>query len=309
MGGASMQEVWSSTFKHGGLLRALPPPPLSAIVWVVWIFSLVQLIAQVAASYRREELRCDGPALNATGRRGMGKSVINGDPMHNADVAMTLAVGVGLGTAGAMMMTDAEAGIRKYTKSLRTSSGVSPALLKADMLGNQMVLRVLGLYVGCVCLALYSQTAVFLIQCFLSRKKKFLTESVFAMAPASDFAFSRAGLQDLVSLVLSFLNGFAGLSEAYDFLVAIRHVVDEATKHWEVLPEDSREVLTSINKSKVVVLAGMVIICFSLLLTAAKLLAGIFLCADVMWNLTDVFEPSRGCVNLHDVAESLASNK
>merc|ERR1712232_952161 len=150
-------------------------------------------------------------------------------------------------------------------------------------------------YIGENCLQLYAQSAVFLIHCFLSRKTEFLVENEFAMAPADGYARSPAGKQQLVSLTVSWISALAAVIDALDYFTAIREVVDEGSKHWDDLSEKNKQIFRHVWRSRMIVRFGMLIVFWSLFLTAAKLVAGLFLCADVMWNMSEVFKPSRGC--------------
>ncbi len=86
--------------------------------------------------------------------------------------------------------------------------------------------------------------------------------------------WTKGRVQSFVSLAISFISAGIGLVDAQAFLGATREVMDKASEHWVELSERNKDLFRSIRRSRATVIVGMVLIAYSLLLTAAKFLAG-----------------------------------
>jgi len=296
-----MEQVWAWTFKQSVILDKLPDVSVCQTIWLIWCIALVQHLAALTITMRKEELKCDGTKRNRLGKSGKGHALLDDTNIHNGIVGFSLAEGANLGSAMGMVITDAQAGIQHYTPFMLHSQGLggSHSLQKALALGEQMTHRIFLLYLGENCLQLYMQNAVLMIRLFLEK----------AVAQEDHIEWTEARVLQLFSLGLSFWATFVGVLDVRHYVVAVKEVVDKANDHYERLSDIDKQVLGKVKRSKVIVLIGTALLCYCLLLSLAKLIAGFYICEGVMWNLTGILSPSHGCVDMHELAEAIVSNR
>merc|ERR1739848_658509 len=90
------------------------------------------------------------------------------------------------------------------------------------------------------------------------------------------------------------------LLDAHGFLEATRDVMAEAHEVWDNLDDLSKRLYRKLRRCWIAVVAGCACMFLSLLLTAAKLTAA-FLCEHSLWNVSELFSPTHGCIDLTHV--------
>jgi len=279
-----MEELYGATFNSGIWKFIQWHPTLRQLVWVSFLISLFQWIWPVIVTIRQEELSRDGKALNVIGACGEGYPIVGGSSVHNRAVAMALTESAGLVTMQACAITECEASIKGLIPFFTADKDATLHTLdRAYDLGQRMVGRVLFNFLGENCFQLYVQTAVFVVRNFLA--KRAYEDSIYAQR------------QQLASLLLSVITTMLKFVECIRFFIVVKEVTDLASHHAQCLTDFEQELLQRLRWCIWIVRMGCALMAVTLLVSVGKLV-GAFVCEDSIWNVSEIFGASHGCINM-----------
>jgi len=91
------------------------------------------------------------------------------------------------------------------------------------------------------------------------------------------------------------------------FFTATRDVMKEVAESWDDMPDANKEFFYKARKAQGQVMILCCVMTCCLIFTVAKLIASAY-CKHAMWNLTDVFSESYGCLDLSSLAPQISLN-